>query len=220
MPKTEQLFFHYDPIILTRRLLELFAGRADHMVHIPGEDPKSESLLRTVSRALHEMTDDDITQAVDAYAVRYGLTTISFENGLTDIGKVIAELIRPQKWQDYRRDLRRDGADGYAVYDKKTDVLILTEFGLHWATMNELLREHDPAFYAEMKRVRKGKAPIYTTQAVLDAELLARMELIGSEYKPTITRRGVLGLDAMELRWQDRLDAKYDAAQQTKSDTK
>lgn len=219
MPNTEQVAFQYDPLVLTRRLIETFAGRRDHMSHIPDEDPSSESLLRTVSQAIHEMTDADMTRAVDAYAVRYDLKTISFTNGLADIGKVIAELIRPQKWQNYRRDLRRDGADGYAVYDKKTDVLILTEFGLHWATMNELLREHDPAFYAEMKRVRKGKAPIYTTQAVLDAELLARMELIGSDYKPTITRRGVLGLEAMELRWQDRLDAKYDAAQQTKSDT-
>lgn len=216
---TEQHAFHYDPLVLTRYAIETFAGRRDLMPNIPDEHPASESLLLTVNQAIHEMTDDDITRAVDAYAARYGLSVITFENGLQDIGKVIAELIRPQKWQDYRRDARRDGADGYAVYDKKTDVLLLTEFGLHWATMNELLREHDPAFYAEMKRIRKGKAPIYTTQAVLDAELLARIELIDSEYKPSITRRGVLGLDAMEFRWQDRLDAKYDAQKQAKSNT-
>lgn len=211
MSETRQVAFSYDPMILTRRLVELFAGNPEHLVHIPDEDPESESLMLTVNRAIQDATDDDLSKAVSAYAKRYGLTSISFSEGLADIGKVIAELIRFEKWRRYRRDAQRDGADGYAVYDKKTDVLLLTEYGLHWQTMNELLRAHDPPFYAEMKRVRKGKPPLWTTQDVLDKELLQRIELIGSDYKPCVTRRSTLGLAPMELRWQDRLDAKYDA---------
>lgn len=204
MNETRQMAFHYEPLPLTRMLLRLCAEERSRMPLIPLE--QDESLFKTANFAADHATDDELEQALHAYTERYGLTEITFADGHADSGKILGELLTQPRFEKYRRDAKRRGVDGYAVYDKKTDVLIPCEFGMHWQTMNDLFRTHDPVFYEDVKRVRHGLLPVDTTQEILDAEILARIEFIGGTYKPRASGSNLLGGDmlALQARAEDR----------------
>lgn len=163
MGETKQLNFTYDPIVLTKLLLQMYAEQV-----IEGNTFKARQFA--CYEYLRTQTDEECESLVQEYAEQENLSVITYDNWKEDC-RIMFEIIEQKKRfkeQLFQYQVDGYGATGLGVADMTDKTFYDCEFAHHWETVMEIIREK----YSHMT---------YQELDGVDGFIMKNLKLVGSD---------------------------------------
>lgn len=159
----KQVHFTYDPINLTKLLLQMYVEQ-----EIEGKTTKARQFASY--EYLQTLTDEECEEVVHSFAERENLSVITYDDYKHDC-KIMFDII--EAGERFKAILNKNlrsgyGETGMGVFDKSDQTFYECGFTEHWETVMKIVKEKYPHVRAE-------------DLDGIDGLIMTQFELIGSQ---------------------------------------
>ncbi|UYX56268.1 hypothetical protein M3Y14_34030 (plasmid) [Bacillus thuringiensis] len=177
MTQTMQVNFTYDPIVLTKLTLQIYAEK-----HFDTNDA-IKSTVYAVYEYLRTVTDEELERVLILYTQEEKIEAITFSNFEEECKLIFTYIFKSQQFIDLEFGYKREGYSktGLGVVDKYEKTFYECTFGEHWLTVESILETKYPKqfeAYLQLNYENKEEHNGFTHKQ-LDQFILNTFELVG-----------------------------------------
>ncbi|PJZ19757.1 hypothetical protein CEW46_21495 [Bacillus cereus] len=175
---TTKLGFHYDPISLTKLMLQIYIEKYVE------DEADNEAIVRASYKYLSEVTEDELTEVLNKYVTDNNVEYITFEDHKGEC-KLIFDAIRStDSYKSFELEFYRRGygSTGLGVIDKKDGIYYDCEFAQHWFKVIEILTNKYPRLGEALSELEfRNNLQEYNgvTRKEIDSFIMENFELVG-----------------------------------------
>ncbi|CUB51677.1 hypothetical protein BN2127_JRS10_01196 [Bacillus subtilis] len=177
MTQTKQFSFTYDPIVLSKLMLQIYAEKhIDTVAAVKATVYAAYEYLRTVS-------DEELERVLIQYTQEEKIEAITFSNFEEECRLIFTYIFKSQQFIDLEFGYKSDGYSktGLGVVDKHEKTFYECTFGEHWRTVENILETKYPEqfeAYLQLNYENKEEHNGFTHKQ-LDRFILNTFELVG-----------------------------------------
>lgn len=176
----QTLFFKTDPLVLTRRIMNIFAEKLE------GQHAKAIQFARY--EYLRTITDDELVTILTKFADDQNIKTITFEDWENDCARLFQYIYKSDRYKalEFQFNKQGYGKTGMGVTDTHDDMFYHCAFGKHWETLTLIMDVKCPHLSNALDVLYLNqKLDEYdgVTRKELDTLIMTRFEFTG-ENKP------------------------------------
>lgn len=180
MSTTEKLHFTYDPIFLTKHLLQRYTE-----THLE-KALEVKATKFACYKYLHTVTDEEVESLLLEYVANEKIDAITFKKWEHDCKCIFECIFKRPRFIQLEFEYKKQGYSltGLGVVDKSDNTFYDCSFAHHWATVQKILEEKYPNLHEAFIEMTYEDTNLIQYKEVsresLDSFLLNNFELIGN----------------------------------------
>jgi hypothetical protein len=173
----QQIGFTYDPLQLTRLLLQTYAEK---------RYDRNESYSKSVRLAIYDfldtMKDDELEDILNEYVTSDNVEYITFKDD-ADCERITYYIMESDRFKGIVFEYQKKGTSGLGVADLSDKTFYECNFSRHWETVGYILREKYGKYGEAFDEIMYGfntKEYSGVTSDELDKFIMERFKLVGA----------------------------------------
>lgn len=177
MAETKRIGFTYDPIVLSKLMLQIYAEK-----HID-TDAAVKATVYAAYEYLRTVSDEELEAVLIQYTKEENIEAITFSDSEEECRLIFTYIFKTQQFIDLEFDYKKKGysVTGLGVVDKYDKTFYDCAFGEHWKTVESILAAKYPEqfeAYLELNYTNKETHNGFNHEQ-LDRFILNTFELVG-----------------------------------------
>lgn len=179
MGETKTMHFTYEPITLTKMLLQMYAEK------FLEKEKEVRATIFAVYKYLDTVTEEEVESLLMEFATNEKLEVITFDDWKHDCKCIFDCIFKTTRFKKLEFEYKKRGYSitGLGVVDKSDSTFYDCVFAEHWQTIQKIFEEKYPVLYEAFIEMTYGHKEVKEhkgiTREYLDSFILENFELIG-----------------------------------------